>query len=99
MWKWKGHKYLRKLIIDWFNRSQGQDIQFDIFDRFVSLWISFNSWMGYESEEATDRCMIEWAKTNADLKNSYAQLISKDSGFFQDVKTLRDMCPIERNRE
>jgi hypothetical protein len=96
---WMAHKHLRKLIIDWFNRSQGKVIQFDIFDRFASLWIAFNSWMGYESQNEHDRDMIEWAKTNADLKNTYAQLISNDSRFVQVVKALKDMCPVERNRE
>ncbi len=51
------------------------------------------------SQNEHDRDMIEWAKTNADLKNTYAQLISNDSRFVQGVKALKDMCPIERNRE
>ena len=35
-----------ELIVDWFKRSQGQRTRkFTIFDQFISLWFSFNSWV------------------------------------------------------
>jgi hypothetical protein len=95
---WMMHAHLRSLIVKWFRRSQGETVEFDVFDRFASLWISFNAWGTYESHSDTDRKMIEWAKTNSTLATKFSELISNDAPFRQDVTRLQAMCPIRRNR-
>lgn len=92
------HAHLRSLIVKWFRRSQGETVEFDIFDRFASLWISFNAWGTYESHSDTDRKMIEWAKTNSALTTEFSELINDDAPFIQDVTRLQAMCPILRNK-
>jgi len=96
---WMHRSRLRKLVVDWFRRSQGETVsEFDIFDRFTSLWISFNAWETYESDKESDRKKIEWAKMNTDLNSKFSELLSDDPTFRQDVTALQEMCPIRRNR-
>lgn len=93
------HAHLRKLIVNWFRRSQGESVnEFNSFDRFVSLWISFNAWGKYESRIESDRDMIQWAKFDGDLTNRFAELFRKDSEFSKDVNALKSLCPIQRHR-
>jgi hypothetical protein len=34
-----------RLISNWFRRSHGERLDYDIFDRVVALWISFDAWI------------------------------------------------------
>jgi len=95
---WMMHAHLKSLIVKWFRRSQGETVEFDVFDRFASLWISFNAWGTYESHENTGRKMIDWAKTNQTLTVKFSELISNDASFRRDVTRLQAMCPIRRNK-
>jgi len=96
---WMHHAYLRKLIVNWFRRSQGELVdEFTIFDKFVSLWISFNAWGTYQSQKDTDRQMIEWTKSNEALKERLGELLTNDSDFIQDISDLKNMCPIQRHK-
>jgi hypothetical protein len=96
---WMYHSRLRKLISDWYRRSQGENIrEFDIFDKFASLWISFNAWETYESQEESDRDKIEWAKENPALKQKYSELIANNNTFKEKVLALQSLCPIYRNK-
>ncbi len=49
----------KDLVSEWFDRYEMAD-----FDRFIYLWISFNAWLARESNENTDRDMIDWFKEN-----------------------------------
>lgn len=55
---WVTQEYLNRLVDHWFKRAVGENVQFDDFDRFVSLWIAFNAWGTYafskESESKHD---------------------------------------------
>lgn len=90
--------YLRDIIIGWYTRSQGSKVKFTPFDSFVSLWISFNAWGTHKSRKETDRTMVEWAKEDYTLKETFNTLL-KDSDFFHALKQLKGMCPIPRHRK
>jgi hypothetical protein len=69
-----------------------------MFDRFASLWISFNAWGTYESHFYQDRNMINWAKTNSSLVTNFSVLIKDNAPFRRDVEILKNMCPIRVNK-
>ena len=97
--QWMYHSRLRRLIVSWFRRSQGESVSdFDVFDRFTSLWISFNAWLTYESKKDNDRNRIEWAKVDLSLCSKYSELIKDDVAFKVDANALQTLCPISRNR-
>jgi hypothetical protein len=99
IWMWMHHAHLRKLVVNWFRRSQGELVgEFTIFDNFVSLWISFDAWGTYQSREDRSRKMIEWVKSNETLKEKFVESFKKDSNFVQDVRALIDLCPIHRHK-
>jgi len=60
---------LRTIIDNWYNRSKDEKI--DEFDRFISLWISFNAWGYHEIETDKDRQMIDDLKKNQKMLESY----------------------------
>lgn len=79
-----------ELIIRWFERSQKQRTRvFTIFDQFISLWFSFNSWGTYLTKKDTDREMINQVKTNNALLTTYSNLIKNDD-FKRDVSRLAE---------
>lgn len=97
---WMHHSRLRKLVIDWFRFSQGQAIsEFDVFDKFALLWISFNAWGKYKSKKESDRKMLNWSKKNSVLNTKFAELLNIDHDFIKDVTTLQGLCPIRRNKK
>jgi hypothetical protein len=90
--------YLKKLIVEWYERSHGTMMEFTPFDRFICLWISFNAWGIHESRKETDRDMVEWAKENDLLKRTFNALAT-EHGFHVTLERLRNMCPIPRHRK
>lgn len=48
---------VRSLVNGWYARARRED---DHVTSFVFLWFCFNAWLACESEEDTDRAMIDW---------------------------------------
>lgn len=48
---------VRSLVKGWHQRARRER---DPTSRFVFLWFCFNAWLAYESEEDTDREMLNW---------------------------------------
>jgi len=60
--KWS-NRYLREIVVQWFDRSQDTVNWPSIFDRFIFLWIAFDAWGSNESGQINDK-MIDWVKTS-----------------------------------
>ena len=95
---WVTEKYLNRIVDNWFRRAIGQDVQFDDFDRFVSLWIAFNAWGTYVFSKDKDREMVEAAKKDQRLIASFQNLVETDLSFLNHIKLLKAECPVRRNR-
>jgi hypothetical protein len=95
---WLAETRLDRLVDNWYRRATGQNVSFDIFDRFVSLWIAFNAWGTCRFDKDTDRKMVEAAKKDRRLKASFENLFQNDPPFVNDLETLKARCPIDRNR-
>lgn len=50
---------VQRLVIEWHERSRWER---DPTSKFVFLWFCFNAWLAFESDEVTDRRMINWLK-------------------------------------
>src|SRR5437867_436611 len=57
------NKYLREIVVEWFERSAHSEKWPSIFDRFIFLWIAFDAWGSNESRQMNDK-MIDWLKTS-----------------------------------
>ncbi len=80
----------KDLIKQWFQRSQGKKTKADnIFDKFISLWFSFNAWGNYQTNTITDSKMINQLKTNYELQQTYAQLICNNKDFHNIITRLQ----------
>jgi len=97
MWEEFSEDYLKKLIIGWYERSQGRIVELTSFDKFICLWISFNAWGTHESQKDHDRDMIEWAKKNDLLRETFNTL-TLDPDFNNMLKQFKNMCPTPRHR-
>ena len=97
MWEEVSEDYLKKLIIGWYERSQGRIVEFTPFDKFICLWISFNAWATRESQKDIDRNMIKWAKENDLLRETFNNLTTNPD-FNNMLGQLKSMCPIPRHR-
>lgn len=91
-----------ELIIDWFNRSQKRAEGFTLFDQFISLWLAFNSWGTYLSNEDRDWRMLDYLETNTELLTIYRMLMENDREFLGKVRRLAkyrvlDMRPGHEN--
>ena len=95
---WVTEEYLNNLVDHWFRRAVGENIQFDDFDRFVSLWIAFNAWGNYVLSKDNDRQMIEAAKIDTRLNTWFQNLMRSDPSFMTEVKMLKDQCPVTRSK-
>ena|SRR2546428_10625596 len=58
------NRYLRDIVVKWFDRSQDGKKWRSLFDRFIFLWISFDAWGSNESRLMNDK-MIDWVKTSS----------------------------------
>ncbi len=76
---------ISKIIDNWYNRSK--DKKLDEFDRFISLWISFNAWGCHETGFDVDRKMLDDLKKNPKMEDSYNK--AKESESF--LKSLCEM--------
>jgi hypothetical protein len=81
-------------IKKWYLRSQGENIEFSVVDRFISLWIAFVSWSEFVSNGETDREIIEWLKKSTFLLEIFKEL-KKDHEFADALLELRGI-PIHR---
>lgn len=95
---WSTSHYLREIILGWYRRSQGAVLDFTPCDKFISLWISFNAWARHVSRKETDRRMIEWAKENNLLRQTFDSLMDGKQEFQNAVWKLKGLCPIPRHR-
>jgi hypothetical protein len=66
------NRYLREIVVKWFDRSQDHGDWKNVFDRFIFLWIAFDAWGSNESKAINDK-MIDWAKTSP-LKDVFRQI-------------------------
>jgi hypothetical protein len=85
---------VRNLVKGWHQRSRTEG---DLTTKFVFLWFCFNAWLAFESNEDTDREMIDWLKdpraTRSKLRASY-NLALDSSVFLGHLKTLAAYGPI-----
>jgi len=61
------------LIEEWFDRYEMAE-----YDKFIYLWISFNSWLSKESGKQKDRVMVNWFKNRDDYKQSFVRTTKAD---------------------
>lgn len=94
---WLSVDYLNQLIDHWYRRAVGDDVVFDTFDRFVSLWIAFNAWGSYVFGKDNDRSMLEDAKKDQRLTDSFGRLLQEQS-FVHELEAMKANCPVGRNR-
>ena len=97
---WINHEYFTERWLERAERDEGRDFV-DIVDKFISLWISFNSWMrGEFGESITNRRLIEKAKQSEKLKRSFEELKKGSEPFKNNLGaigsyTVTDMRGIE----
>ena len=77
------NKYLREIVVEWFERSAHSEKWPSIFDRFIFLWIAFDAWGSNESRQMNDK-MIDWLKTSQ-LKDVFRRI---RPGIEDDLKRL-----------
>lgn len=53
---------VQQLVREWYSLA---DVAPDPLTRFVFLWICFNAWLAFESQQLGDRKMINWLKGGA----------------------------------
>jgi len=88
---------IRNIIKSWYERSTGREVEFTIFDKFISLWISFNAWMSYKSGKKRDKMMVNWAAK--ELEEFYREILKSNSRFKEKVKQLKEYTPIYDSRD
>lgn len=86
---------VRRLVIEWHQRSKRER---DPTSKFIFLWFCFNAWLAFESEEDTDRQMINWIKgavgARSRLRSSF-QAASASTTFQRHLDGLIALSPIE----
>ncbi len=74
---------MNDLIEEWFDRYEMAE-----FDKFIYLWISFNSWISKQSQKKTDRDMVEWFKAQEQYESDFLKIVDTEkdienaAGFF-----------------
>jgi hypothetical protein len=85
---------VRNLVKGWHQRSR---IEGDLTTKFVFLWFCFNAWLAFESNEDTDREMINWLKdpraAGSQLRSSF-KLAAGSTVFSGHLKALAGYSPI-----
>jgi len=61
--EWSTPRYLKGIVVKWFDRSEKRKAWPSIFDRFIFLWIAFDAWGSNESHLINEN-MINWVKTS-----------------------------------
>jgi len=78
----------RKFTKEWFNRAV-MPRQIDEADRFISLWIAFNSLLRYiHGEDLEDNKLLNKAIDDPGLKAIFDQLKEKNCSFAEDLADL-----------
>ena len=58
------NRYLRNIVVQWFDRSQDAKKWPSVFDRFIFLWIAFDAWSSNESGRTKSEEVTAWLKTS-----------------------------------
>lgn len=75
----------------WLKRAERSDCKIDIYDKFISLWIAFNSWMkGIFGEIDRERDLIERVKSNIKLREVFNSLRAKNDDFLKHLDTFKE---------
>lgn len=73
----------------WLERAQRRSECVDDGDRFISLWVAFNSWMrGKFGEYERDSTLIDKLKKYAEIKTVFNDLRRKDQYFSNNLQEL-----------
>lgn len=94
---------IRGLVRGWHQRARRET---DFTSKFVFLWFCFNAWLAHESNEDTDREMIQWLTgapaTTSQLRAAF-DLASRSDVFVGYLRALAALSPItstgRRHRE
>lgn len=85
---------MRDLVVCWHERAQRED---DYVSKFVFLWFCFNAWLAYESDQDSDRRMIDWLKApharKSQLRIAFNQA-SRSKQFTYCSELLFELSPI-----
>lgn len=73
-------RYLRNIVVNWFDRAQDTRTWPDVFDRFFFLWIAFDAWSSNASGETDGKKANAWLMTSSMEEESRRNLpqISRD---------------------
>lgn len=87
---------VRDLVKGWHQRARAEG---DLTSKFVFLWFCFNAWLACESNEDTDRDMIDWLKGGAaagsQLRSAFDTAASAGTSLFPGyLKELASLSPI-----
>ena len=83
-------------IREWLKRAERENELVDDADRFISLWIAFNAWLKKDyGEKTNDRKMIEKAKGNNALKETFIKLSASDIDFTTNLNELMRYAVID----
>lgn len=89
---------VRSLVKGWHARALQEE---DPITRFVFLWLCFNAWLAYESDEDTDRGMIGWLTrpcAQASQLRIALELATGSGEFLDCLRTLTSLSPILSTR-
>jgi hypothetical protein len=86
------------LVEGWYARALRED---DEITRFVFFWFCFNAWLAYESQEDTDRRMLDWLvdvhAASSRLRAAFDCAMQQSDAFAGYVQTLAGLSPIAGN--
>lgn len=90
---------LHNLVKGWFARSRRES---DPISKFVFLWFCFNAVMAFESQEDSDREMLNWLKSepsDSRLIRAYEKAFAPHDGLFRrNIAALVLLTPIKDPR-
>jgi hypothetical protein len=92
-----GEPEVRSLVNGWYARARRED---DHVTSFVFLWFCFNAWLACESEEDTDRAMIDWltdGKAGASRLRAAYSSATQSEACVSSVRALADQGPVVSN--
>lgn len=79
----------------WLERAERYDQPVDDVDRFICLWISFNGWLRRGSRENwSDNRLIEFAKSDAGLRQAFTSARESDPEFSENLRKLSQISVI-----
>ena len=81
----------------WFWRALGRIDELDSVDRFIFLWISFNSAIRKDKESSSDRKLIKAFYEDEYWKDIFDKA-KRDNNFNIYLKELKKLCPVENSK-